>query len=168
MASSEEQAYAQHQVRMEEDMNAAQTSRNVPRSIGAVIAGIIVGVALSIVTDVLLRMAGIFPALGVRMADSLLLLATVYRTAYSMLAAYVTARLAPSRPMFHAFVGAFIGVIVGTIGAIVTWNAGPQYGPHWYPIALIVLALPSAWAGGRIREAQIAKTKTQSLGASAT
>lgn len=83
-------------------MTEAQSSRNVPRSIGSVVAGIVVGVALSIVTDILLRAAGIFPALGVRMADSLLLLATAYRTVYSVLAAYVTARLAPSRPMFHA------------------------------------------------------------------
>lgn len=141
-------------------MNTEQGSRNVPRSIGSVVAGIFVGVALSIVTDILLRAAGIFPALGVRMADSLLLLATAYRTVYSVLAAYVTARLAPSRPMFHALIGAVIGIVVSTIGAIVTWNAGPQYGPHWYPIALIVLALPTAWAGGRIREVQIGKPKS--------
>ena len=141
-------------------MNALQKSRNLPRSIGAVVAGIIVGASLSILTDILLRSAGIFPPLGVRMADSLLALATAYRAFYSALAAYVTARLAPSRPMFHAIVGAVIGIVVATIGAIVTWNAGPQYGPHWYPIALIVLALPTAWAGGRIREAQIAKMKS--------
>ena len=141
-------------------MNTAQSSRNLPRSIGAVVAGIVIGAVLSILTDILLRSAGIFPALGVRMADSLLALATAYRAVYSVLAAYVTARLAPNRPMFHALAGAFIGIVVATIGAIVTWNAGPQYGPHWYPIALIVLALPAAWAGGRIREAQIAKAKS--------
>jgi hypothetical protein len=62
--------------------------------------------------------------------------------------------------MFHAIVGAVIGIVVATIGAIVTWNAGPQYGPHWYPIALIVLALPTGWAGGRMREAQTAKKKS--------
>lgn len=146
-------------------MSEAQSSRNVPRSIGAVVAGIVVGAALSILTDVLLRSAGLFPALGVRMADSLLALATAYRTVYSVLAAYVTARLAPNRPMFHAMVGAFIGIVVATIGAIVTWNAGPQYGPHWYPIALIVLALPTAWVGGRIGEAQIAKAKSSAASA---
>lgn len=146
-------------------MSEAQSSRNVPRSIGAVVAGIVVGAALSILTDVLLRSAGLFPALGVRVADSLLALATAYRTVYSVLAAYVTARLAPRRPMFHALVGAAIGIVVATIGAIVTWNAGPQYGPHWYPIALIVLALPTAWAGGRIREAQTAKAKSTAASA---
>lgn len=146
-------------------MSQEQGSRNVPRSIGAVVAGIVVGAVLSIVTDILLRSAGIFPALGVRMADSLLALATAYRIVYSVLAAYVTARLAPRRPMFHALVGAFIGIVVAAIGAIVTWNAGPQYGPHWYPIALIVLGLPTAWAGGRIREAQMARTNSRAAGA---
>ncbi len=146
-------------------MNAAQSSRNVPRTIGAVVAGIVVGAALSILTDILLRSAGVFPALGVRMADSLLALATAYRTVYSVLAAYVTARLAPSRPMFHALLAALIGIVLATIGAVVTWNAGPQYGPHWYPIALIVLALPTAWAGGRIRETQIAKGRSSAAGA---
>ncbi len=146
-------------------MNQATNSRNIPRSIGAVVAGIVVGAALSIVTDVLLRKAGVFPALGVRMADSLLLLATAYRTAYSVLGAYVTARLAPRRPMFHALVGAYIGIVVATVGAVVTWNAGPQYGPHWYPIALIVLAIPTAWAGGRIREAQLGETSSNAAGA---
>jgi len=33
---------------------------------------------------------------------------------------------------------------------VLTWNAGPQYGPHWYPVSLIVLALPAAWIGGRL------------------
>ena len=146
-------------------MSQEQGSRNVPRSIGAVVAGIVVGAVLSIVTDILLRSAGIFPALGVRMADSLLALATAYRIVYSVLAAYVTARLAPRRPMFHALVGAFIGIVVAAIGAIVTWNAGPQYGPHWYPIALIVLGLPTAWAGGRIREAQMARANSRAAGA---
>jgi LytS/YehU family sensor histidine kinase len=146
-------------------MNAAQGSRNVPRSVGAVLAGILVGAGLSILTDSVLRSARIFPALGARMADSLLALATVYRALYGVLAAYVTARLAPRRPMFHALLGAFIGIVVATIGAIVTWNAGPQYGPHWYPIALIVLALPTAWAGGRIREMQIAKATSSAASA---
>jgi len=39
-------------------MNKEQGSRNVPRSIGAVVAGIVVGAALSILTDILLRSGG--------------------------------------------------------------------------------------------------------------
>ena len=36
------------------------------------------------------------------------------------------------------------------VGAVATWNAG--LGPHWYPIALVVLALPQAWLGGKLYE----------------
>ncbi len=29
-----------------------------------------------------------------------------------------------------------------------TWDRGPEFGPHWYPLALVATALPCAWAGG--------------------
>lgn len=63
-------------------------------------------------------------------------------------ASYITARLAPDRPMQHALAGGFLGMVLAAVGAAVTWNKGPEFGPHWYPIALIVLALPCAWLGG--------------------
>jgi hypothetical protein len=31
-----------------------------------------------------------------------------------------------------------------------TWSAGPEFGPKWYPLALVALALPSVWAGGKL------------------
>jgi len=52
-------------------------------------------------------------------------------------------------------VGGVAGFLVSLAGAIATWNGGPAFGPHWYPIALIVLALPSAWLGGSLRERQL-------------
>jgi hypothetical protein len=48
------------------------------------------------------------------------------------------------------------------LGAAVTWNKGPAFGPHWYPVALIVLAMPTAWAGAKIREAQINQPQAMS------
>ena len=136
-----------------------QNSSHKLRSIGAVFAGIFVGAIPSIGTDVVLRLAGIFPALGTRMADNLFLLATFYRIVYSILGSYVTARLAPDRPMQHALAGGVVGLIVGTVGAVMTWNRGPAFGPHWYPVVLIVLALPTAWVGGRLRQAQLGAPK---------
>jgi len=65
-----------------------------------------------------------------------LLLATVYRTVYGVLGSYIIARLAPDRPMQHALVGGFVGLVVSILGAAVTWNKGPAFGPHWYPVAL--------------------------------
>ena len=57
--------------------------------------------------------------------------------------------------MMHGLVGGFLGLVVGIVGAVVTWNKGPAFGPHWYPIALIVLAIPQAWAGGKLRVMQL-------------
>jgi hypothetical protein len=127
-------------------------SRKIVQSAGALIAGFIVNVALSLGMDVALRAAAILPALGVPMTDAQSLLATVYRTLIAILGSYVVARLAPHHPLEHALVGGAIGMVLAAIGAAATWNQG--LGPHWYPLALVVLALPTAWAGGKIRELQ--------------
>jgi drug/metabolite transporter (DMT)-like permease len=129
-------------------MNETHPPRRLGRSIGAVLAGIVVGVILTLGTDIVLHAVGIFPALGQPMGDALFLLATAYRTIYGVVAAYVTARLAPDRPMQHALTGGVVGLVVTTVGAVVTWNRGPAFGPHWYPLALIALAMPCAWLGG--------------------
>jgi hypothetical protein len=48
-------------------------------------------------------------------------------------------------------------LVLSIIGAAATWNRGPAFGPHWYPLALVVTALPTAWAGGKIRLMQLRK-----------
>jgi hypothetical protein len=123
---------------------------NILKSIAAVLAGAIVGVALSLGTDAALRAAGVFTPLGLPMSDGPLLLATVYRAIYGVLGSYVTARLAPSRPMRHALILGAIGVAASVAGAVMAWNRVAEFGPHWYPLALIVLALPQSWLGGQL------------------
>ena len=125
--------------------------RRIGRSIGAVLAGILVGVIITIATDALMHVIGIFPPLGQTMSNQLFLLATAYRIVYGVLGSYVIARLAPDRPMQHALVGGVMGLVVSTVGAVVTWNRVPSLGPHWYPVALIFTALPCAWLGGKLR-----------------
>ncbi len=125
------------------------------RSIGAVLAGFVVVVILSLGTDGLLHAIGIFPKLGQRMDDALLLLATAYRTIYGVAGSYITARLAPNRPMKHALAGGVVGLVLSTAGAVATWKKGPAFGPHWYPLTLIALAMPTAWVGGRLLEMQL-------------
>jgi len=80
-------------------------------------------------------------------------LATTYRIVYAILGSYVIARLAPNRPMQHALLGGAIGLLVSIIGAVATWNR--DLGPHWYPVALAVTALPCAWLGGKLRLMQL-------------
>jgi hypothetical protein len=120
------------------------------RSIGALFGGFVTVVVLSIGTDVALHATGVFPPEGEPMSDGLFLLAAVYRTAYAVLGSIVTARLAPFNPMAHAMVGGMIGLALSTAGGIATWNRGPEFGPHWYPLALVATALPTAWIGGRL------------------
>ena len=121
---------------------------SILRSIGAVLAGAIAGIALSLGTDALMHALHLFPPVGQPMTDSrLLALATVYRTIYGVIGAYVTAWLAPSRPMLHAFILGTLGELAAIAGVIATWNDVDKYGPHWYPIALVILALPPALLG---------------------
>jgi surface polysaccharide O-acyltransferase-like enzyme len=89
------------------------------------------------------------------MADSLFLLAIAYRTIYAVAGSYITARLAPERPMWHALVLGAIGVAITTAGTAATWDRGPEFGPHWYPLVLIAITIPCSWAGGKLFEAQL-------------
>jgi len=132
----------------------APRSRRFVRSVGAVLAGLVTIVVVSIGTDVVLHATGVFPPWGEPMADSLFLLATAYRTVYGVAGCYITARLAPDRPMQHAMALGVIGLVLSIAGAAATWDRGPEFGPKWYPIALVVLAIPSAWLGGLLAKRQ--------------
>ena len=136
--------------------------RRTVRSVGAVLAGIVVGVLLTICTDLVLHATGVFPPWGQPMinADGVLLLATAYRVVYGLTGSYITARLSPDRPMQHALVGGAIGLVVCIVGAVVTWNGGPAFGPHWYPLALIASAMPCAGLGGKLRVLQLRERPT--------
>jgi hypothetical protein len=138
-------------------MSDTERLRRIGRSLAGLLAGMLVGIVLTLGTDIVLHAMGVFPPWGESMAgfEGALLLATVYRTVYGVAACYIIARLAPDRPMQHALVGGIIGLAASTVGAAVTWNKGPAFGPHWYPLALIVLAMPQAWVGGKLRVMQL-------------
>jgi hypothetical protein len=121
----------------------------------ALLAGMLAGIVPSIGTDLVLHAVGLFPPLGEPVSSSPLALATVYRSVYGVIGSYIAARLAPDQPMTRALILGIVGFVVSTIGAVVTWNKGPAFGPHWYPVALVVLAIPTAWVGGKLREMQL-------------
>lgn len=108
---------------------------------------------LSLVTDIVLHQIGFYPPLGRPSSSSQLAVSTIYRTVYGVPSAWVTARLAPYQPMAHALIGGAIGMVLAAIGAITTWNL--NLGPHWYAIALVILAMPTAWLGGKLRVLQL-------------
>jgi len=122
--------------------------RRLGQSVWAIFAGFLFIVILSIATDALFHKLGVFPPLGEYTTDKPLLLAAFYRVIYGIIGSYITARLAPNRPMFHALLGGCIGIVLGILGAVVTWNR--NLGPHWYSIALVVFALPQSWLGAKL------------------
>jgi hypothetical protein len=144
-------------------MSQAENRGHIGRSVLAVIMGILAGVIITLATDAILHKVGFFPPLGQWTPSGPLAVATAYRIAYSIFGSYIVARLAPSDPMKHALISGAIGVIASAAGAIATWNR--DLGPHWYPLALVVIALPCAWAGGKIRLMQLrARASTQLAG----
>jgi hypothetical protein len=131
-------------------MTSAQPQRNTGRTVGAIVAGLVVGLILTLGTDAILHATGFFPPYDQVASSGSLAVATFYRFVYSVLGSYIGARLAPNRPMWHAMFLGWLNLAVSLIGAVLTWNRGAQFGPHWYPVSLIVLALPAAWIGGRL------------------
>ncbi|HVG90049.1 MAG TPA: hypothetical protein VNB54_01045 [Alphaproteobacteria bacterium] len=122
--------------------------RNLGRSTGAIILGFVAVVVLSLGTDELLHLLKVYPPWGQPMFEPRLnLLALSYRIVYTIMGSYIAARFAPRNPMRHAMILGIIGLAFSTAGAIVAITH-TNLGPAWYPIALVVTALPCAWLGG--------------------
>ena len=118
------------------------------KSVGAVVAGVLFIVIVTTLVDIVLHVAGVYPRVDQPLTDALAALATAYRIPLGIAGGWLTARLAPGRPMQHALVLGAVGTVLGVLGAVVTWDKG--LGPHWYPVALALLALPQCWAGGKL------------------
>lgn len=133
-------------------MPMARTSthpRRLGRSIAAVLLGFVAVVLLSLGTDQILHVLQVYPPWGQPMFDpGLNFLALSYRIVYTVAGGYLTARLAPHSPMRHALALGIVGLAVGAAGAIATIPL--HLGPSWYPIALVLTALPCAWLGGAL------------------
>ena len=124
--------------------------------IGAILAGMVFIVATHTATDFVLESLGIFtpPNEGFH-TTWMVVTATIYRSIYVIAGGYITAALAPKPPMRYVLILGMIGIVMSTLGAIATIPL--RISPAWYPIALVVLALPCVWLGGRL------KTRQQSL-----
>ena len=99
------------------------------KSIWAVVAGVLVIIVVTTVVDIVLHVIGVFPPMGQPINDALALLATCYRVVISVGGAWLTARLAPERPMKHSMILGAVGTVLGLVGVVATWNLG--LGPRW-------------------------------------
>jgi hypothetical protein len=93
-------------------------------SAGAVAAGFIVTALTSTGADAVMHTAGIFPSAPHLMSDRLFALAAAYRAPLTVAGGYVTARLAPDRPMRHAGILAGIGLVAGLAGVAAYYAIG--------------------------------------------
>lgn len=124
------------------------------RSVLAIVAGFVLIGALTFATTAALQAAGVMPPQGQPLADpALLVLSLAYVAVYAIAGCYLAAWLAPSRPMRHALI---LGVL-GLAFNVVTGLGMRGQVPDWYIAAGIVLTMPYAWIGGRLREGQAAR-----------
>jgi hypothetical protein len=130
----------------------ARAARSGRRGRGtlAVFAGLLANVIPATLIDQILHMTGVYPPWGQAMSDPLYMLAFGYRLVIAVWGGWLVARLAPDRPVRHAIVLGIIGVVISTAATIATWNKGPEFGPKWYPIALVLISVPASWLGARL------------------
>jgi uncharacterized BrkB/YihY/UPF0761 family membrane protein len=118
------------------------------KSFLAVLAGLAFVVIVSSLIDFAMYYSGVFAK--DEMTATHWLIAVAYRVVISTIGCWIAAKLAPRNPMKHALILGGIGTTIAIIGAAVTWNAGAEFGPHWYPLTLVLTAMPCAWLGGTL------------------
>lgn len=121
------------------------------RSLGAFFAGLLAIFVLSLGTDQILHVLRVYPPWGQPMPEpGLNLLALSYRLVYGVAGSTLAAALAPRNPMRHALALGVVGLVLSTLGAYAAIKV-VKLGPAWYPIALVLTALPCAWLGGTLQ-----------------
>jgi hypothetical protein len=121
------------------------------RSIIAVVAGFLVTGIASTAADAAMHAVGIFPNSAAAMSDFSFALASGYRALFTVAGGFVTAWLAPDRPMQHAWILAGIGLVAGLAGVVGYYVIGKgALGPAWYAISIPVEVIPCVWLGGSL------------------
>ena len=130
------------------------------RSIVAVVVGFFVIAALSVGTDLALRSAMPGRFATERMDDpALLVLTLAYVFVFAVFGCWLTARLAPDRPLMHALVLGVLGLVLNVVGTAQRWDNAPA----WYHVIALLMVMPAAWLGGVLRERQLARQGGQPL-----
>lgn len=120
-------------------------NRTIFKSIGAILAGFVLGAVLSVGTDFILDKLGIMSMENFRQTPFFIILVVIiYRFTFNVTGCYLAARLAPNKPMKHAIIMGIIGTVISLAGSISMWESAIPF----YNISIIVMSMPSAWLGG--------------------
>lgn len=118
------------------------------KSVMAVIAGFLfIGITHN-GADAILRSMGVLPKDNLFVAPTLILFVIFYRTFFSLIGSYLTAKFAPQNPLKHALILGAIGTILSLGGALASANM--NLGPAWYAWSLVVISLPISWLGAKL------------------
>ena len=122
------------------------------RSVLAVVAGFFFIGFLAFGADALMRSAlpGVYSPSGRVDSVPVLLLVMGYVFVFAVAGCYLTARLAPRRPMLHALTLGALGLAFNVVGTIMMWETAPV----WFHAVSLLLVMPAAWLGGWLRETQ--------------
>jgi MFS family permease len=118
------------------------------KSILAVLAGFLTVAILSTIMDAILEGMGILPpnTHPELLVTWMLGLAFIYRSVFTVLGGYITARFAPQNKINHVKALMILGGIGGILGVIFGWNLSD----HWYPILLALTGPLFIWWGGKL------------------
>ena len=119
------------------------------KSIWAVVAGFLTVFIVSSLGGVIMETVGIFPPVNQPQALTtwMLVVALLYRCIATVAGGYITAMLAPAKPMKHVIILGIIGTLAGCVGVVAGWNLSA----HWYPIAIALTGFPLVYFGGKLR-----------------
>ena len=125
------------------------------RSAIAIMLGFVYIGTLSFGADALLRavLPDAFGAGGAVDGTAILLLITAYVGLFAISGCYLAARIARVHPMRHALFLGLLGLIVNAMGTITLWDTAPA----WYHAISLLLVMPYAYAGGRLREMELSR-----------
>lgn len=122
-------------------------NKTVLKSIGAIVAGFALGAILSIGMDFLFDKLGIMSMENFKQTSSSIICTVItYRFAFNVVGCYLAAKLAPYKPMKHVIIIGISGTVLSLLGAFTMWDKAIPF----YNIAIILIALPSAWIGGKL------------------
>lgn len=120
----------------------------VLKSIGAVLAWFILIFALTPVTDILVQKAGFMTLEPVDANPRRVFVVVIlYRCIYYAAWGYLTARLAPSKPMGHALIVWVIVFILTGIWTIMYWGVWPAR----YPVLVTLTSIPAVYLGAKCK-----------------
>ena len=123
------------------------------RSVLAIVAGFILIGLLALGTDGLARAIrpDIFGPNSSTSNVNYLIIAIIYVGIYATAGCWLAATLAGRRPMLHALILGVLGLVFNLAAVPGMWALFP----HWYTVVSLILVMPVAWLGGRIRERQL-------------